>query len=85
MNSALHQRILQENLNQAVCKLNLKLSWVVLKNNNPLREENFFKRSNRSPELYSDEKLWQDLKCTSHALTPTNVTEQERAKILPYK
>jgi hypothetical protein len=35
MNSALYQRILQENVRPAVCELKLKCSWVMQQDNDP--------------------------------------------------
>ena len=87
MNSALYQRILQENVRPSVRELKLKRSWVMQQDNDPkhtskstsewLKNKKFkvLEWPSQSPDLNPIEMLWQDLKQAVHARKPTNVTE----------
>ncbi len=86
MNSALYQKILEENVRPSVCDLNLKRTWVMQHDNDPKHTSKFtseWLKKNKikvlewpSQDLNPIEMLWHDFKQSIHAKKKTsNVAE----------
>ncbi|KAK3533109.1 hypothetical protein QTP70_007310 [Hemibagrus guttatus] len=90
MNSVVYQKILKENVQQSVCDLKLKQTWVLQQDNDPKHTSKstseWLKKNkmktlewpSQSPDLNPIEMLWHDLKKVVHARKPSDVAELQQ-------
>ena len=87
MNSAVYQRVLEENVKPSVKKLKLQRNWTLQHDNDPKHTSKSTKDwlktkkwrvlewSSQSPDLNPIEMLWGDLKRAVHARNPSNISQ----------